>query len=83
MSDEMDDNLGSHHGSQGNQKVVRAHDKKGFYHEDEQELWHGRGENENEHGHKRQLLQEEQKEEKGQQGKESKFHLRKAFFAQH
>ena len=80
MSDEMGHNLGSHHGSQGDQKVVRAHDKWGFYREDEQELWHGRGENQNDHGHKR---QEEQKEEKGQQGKEPKFHLRKALFTEH
>jgi hypothetical protein len=78
LSNEMDDKLGSHHSSQGNQKVVRVHDKKGFYHEDEQELWHGRGENGNEHGHKQQLHHEEE-EEVGRQGKESKFHLRKAF----
>lgn len=78
LSDEMDDKLGFHRGSQGNQKVVQAHDKKGFYHEDEQELWHGRAGNGNEHGHKRQLHHEEE-EEQGRQGKESKFHLRKAF----
>jgi hypothetical protein len=75
MSDEMDDKVGSHRGSQGNQKMAQAHDKKGFYHEDEQELWHGRGENENEYGHKRQLRQED--EEEG--GRRGKFHLRKAF----
>lgn len=34
VSDVMDDKLGFHHGNKGKQKVVRAHDKKEFYHED-------------------------------------------------
>jgi len=54
---EMENELGLPHGGEG--EALFSKEKHGFYHEDEQELWHQQDEYEKEQWRKRQLFQDE------------------------
>ena len=53
----MENELGFPHGGEG--EALFSKEKYGFYHEDEQELWHQQNEYEKELWRKHQLFQEE------------------------